>query len=51
MRLQGTFWDGVDMLNEHFGMIGYVIVALFIVSWLVSMLVYRLKGYDEAVSV
>ena len=50
LQLQGTFWDGVGTLNDHFGMIGYVIVAVFVVSWLVSMLVYRLKGYDEAVS-
>ena len=50
LQLQGVFWDGVDTLNEHFGLIGYVIVALFIVSWIVSMLVYRLKGYDEVVS-
>ncbi|MDX7953212.1 HoxN/HupN/NixA family nickel/cobalt transporter [Lichenihabitans sp. Uapishka_5] len=50
LQLQGTFWDGVDTLNDHFGMIGYVIVALFVVSWLVSVLVYRLKRYDEIVS-
>ncbi len=28
-------------------MIGYLIVAIFIGSWLLSMLIYRLKGYDR----
>jgi nickel/cobalt transporter (NiCoT) family protein len=47
LQLQGGFWDAVGALNANFGMIGYVIVALFIVSWIVSMLVYRYKGFDE----
>ncbi len=28
-------------------MIGYLIIAIFIGSWLLSMLIYRLKGYDR----
>jgi high-affinity nickel-transport protein len=28
-------------------MLGYLIVGIFIGSWLLSMLVYRLKGYDR----
>jgi nickel/cobalt transporter (NiCoT) family protein len=28
-------------------MLGYLIVAIFIGSWLLSMLFYRLKGYDR----
>ena len=47
LQLQGGLWDVIGALNDNFGMIGYVIVAVFIVSWLVSMLVYRLKGYDD----
>ncbi len=45
-NLDGPFWDVVRMLNSHFGMIGYVIIGVFVVSWGVSTLVYRLKGYD-----
>ena len=26
--------------------IGYVIVGVFVLSWLASVLVYRAKGYD-----
>jgi nickel/cobalt transporter (NiCoT) family protein len=43
---QGRFWDAVNNLNDHFGAIGYVIIALFVVCWGVSALVYRLKRYD-----
>jgi nickel/cobalt transporter (NiCoT) family protein len=43
----GAFWRGVTSLNQNFGFIGYLIVAIFIVSWGVSTLVYRLKRYDR----
>jgi nickel/cobalt transporter (NiCoT) family protein len=33
-------------LNENFGALGYGIVALFVVSWGLSFLIYRFKGYD-----
>jgi len=45
-HLAGSFWDGVAGLNENFGMLGYGIVALFVVSWGVSFVVYRVKRYD-----
>lgn len=47
LQLQGSFWDGVGALNESFGMLGYVIVALFLLAWAVSVAIYRYKGYDE----
>ena len=53
MGLEGGFWDMIGMLNDNFGILGYVIIAVFIASWLVSMMIYRLKGYGniEAVAV
>jgi len=45
--LSGGVWDLIGGLNEHLEMLGYLIVGIFIGSWLVSMLVYRLKGYDR----
>ncbi|MBV9755845.1 MAG: HoxN/HupN/NixA family nickel/cobalt transporter [Alphaproteobacteria bacterium] len=47
LGLKGAFWDGIGALNDNFGMIGYVIVGLFVVSWIVAVLVYRLRGYDR----
>jgi nickel/cobalt transporter (NiCoT) family protein len=47
LQLSGPFWDFVGKLNDDFGLIGYVIVGVFIVSWLCSIAVYRWKRYDE----
>jgi high-affinity nickel-transport protein len=46
-RLTGTFWDGVAKLNEHFGTLGYFIVGLFAISWIVSIAVYKWRRFDE----
>jgi high-affinity nickel-transport protein len=45
--LHGPIWDGVAALNGNFGIIGYVIVGIFVACWGASTLVYRLKGYDS----
>lgn len=45
----GTFWDFVRGLNENIGSLGYLIIGIFIVCWLVSAAVYRMKGYDRII--
>jgi high-affinity nickel-transport protein len=35
------------ILNENFGSLGYLIIGIFILCWLVSHLFYRAKGYDK----
>jgi high-affinity nickel-transport protein len=47
LELQGPFWDFVSELADNFGTLGYVIIALFALSWLLSMLIYRVKRFDE----
>ncbi len=47
LSLKGSFWNAVTALNNQFGMIGYLIIALFALSWMISFAVYRWKGYDE----
>ena len=47
LHLQGSFWDAISELNGSFGVLGYGIVALFVASWVVSIIVYRCKGYDR----
>jgi nickel/cobalt transporter (NiCoT) family protein len=37
----------VEILNDNFGVLGYVIVGAFIAAWLVSYLIYRVNRYDE----
>src|SRR6202043_1330249 len=46
-HLQGVFWNAISDLNDNFGALGYGIVALFVVSWGISFLVYRLRRYDR----
>ena len=46
-ELTGPFWQVVGDLNGDFGSIGYLIIGLFALSWLGSVLIYRLKGYDR----
>jgi len=44
---RGGMWDAVSSLNDNFGALGYLIIAIFAVSWIVSVLLYRLNGYDR----
>ena len=50
LSLSGPFWHFVDTLNDNFGMLGYAIVGIFIVGWIVSALLYKLNGYDRDVA-
>ncbi len=43
----GGFWGAIGSLNDNFGMLGYLIVGVFIAAWAVSYLVYRVNRYDE----
>jgi nickel/cobalt transporter (NiCoT) family protein len=47
LALKGPFWSMIDMFADSFGLLGYLIIGLFIASWLVSALIYRLKRFDE----
>ncbi|KAJ2961936.1 hypothetical protein NQZ79_g2878 [Umbelopsis isabellina] len=47
MNYEGGFWDFIATLNDNFGIIGYVIIGAFVLSWLVSAIVYRLLGYHK----
>jgi high-affinity nickel-transport protein len=46
-HLKGTFWDLVHKLNENFGMLGYLIVGLFAMSWIVSIAIYKWRRLDS----
>ena len=47
LGLEGRFWDAVGALNDHFGLFGYAIIAVFFASWLLSLAVYKLRRYDD----
>jgi high-affinity nickel-transport protein len=46
-NLGGAFWSAIAGIGENFGLLGFAIVAIFVGSWLVSTVVYRLRGYDD----
>ena len=46
-KLEGPFWDAIGALDDNFGVLGYVIIGVFAASWLLSVLIYRARGYDE----
>jgi nickel/cobalt transporter (NiCoT) family protein len=46
LQLKGGVWDYAAMLSEHFGSLGYAIVGVFVVCWLVSVLIWKWRGYD-----
>src|ERR1700724_1187068 len=45
-QLHGVFWNAISDLNGNFGALGYGILALFVVGWGLSFLIYRVKRYD-----
>ncbi|NWB28104.1 HoxN/HupN/NixA family nickel/cobalt transporter [Pseudomonas gingeri] len=48
---QGAVWDVVAMLNDNFGSLGYLIIGIFVASWALSMMFYKLRGFDRLDSV
>jgi high-affinity nickel-transport protein len=47
LNLTGPFWDPIGALNNNFGTLGYVIIGIFMASWILSVALYKLKRYDE----
>ncbi|PUA18927.1 HoxN/HupN/NixA family nickel/cobalt transporter [Glaciimonas sp. PCH181] len=47
LHLTGAFWTTVGSLNNNFGLIGYVIVGLFVFSWGLSAALYRWRRFDD----
>lgn len=44
--IDGPFWAMIGSLNDNFGVIGYVIIGIFVLCWIVSFMIYRAKRYD-----
>ncbi|HEX5502721.1 MAG TPA: HoxN/HupN/NixA family nickel/cobalt transporter [Thermomicrobiales bacterium] len=45
LSLSGPFWGWVS--NLDFGMLGYLIIGIFVVSWVGSFVIYRVNKYDQ----
>jgi len=47
LGLSGPFWGLVAVLTRNFGLLGYAVVLLFAASWIVSLMIYKMRGYDK----
>jgi high-affinity nickel-transport protein len=47
LTLQGAFWDRIAGVSGNFGLLGFAIAGVLVAAWLLSTLVYRLRGYDN----
>jgi nickel/cobalt transporter (NiCoT) family protein len=45
-HLTGAFWNLINRLNTNFGTLGYFIIGLFAVSWLISIAIYKWRRLD-----
>jgi nickel/cobalt transporter (NiCoT) family protein len=46
-HLNGVFWGSINRLNDNFGLLGYFIVGLFAMSWIVSIAIYSWRRFDD----
>ena len=46
LALTGPFWEAIGRLNESFSTFGFAVIGIFVLCWLVSALIFRLKRYD-----
>ncbi len=43
----GGFWGAIGEINDNFGVVGYVIISIFVLSWVGSVIFYKFMGYDD----
>ena len=46
-HFSGLFWSFIERLNNNFGLLGYIIIAVFALSWILSILFYRWRRFDH----
>ncbi|CCM78545.1 HoxN/HupN/NixA family nickel/cobalt transporter [Rhizobium mesoamericanum] len=47
LGLQGGLWDVVGGFNDNLRNFGFAAIGIFVASWFISAIVYRLKNYDS----
>jgi high-affinity nickel-transport protein len=47
LGLEGAFWNIISGLNNNLANLGFAVVGIFIASWIVSALIYRVKNLDN----
>ena len=47
LSLSGGVWDIIGSLNENLGTLGFVIIGVVVLSWIASVIFYRVNGFDR----
>ena len=47
LNLTGGFWDFIGNLNDNFGTLGFVIIGVFALTWVGSVIIYRVKRFGR----
>jgi len=45
--LEGGLWVTADATGARFGALGYLVVAIFVATWLIAFVIYRAMGYSK----
>jgi high-affinity nickel-transport protein len=51
LGLTGGIWSAIDFAADNFSALGYLVVGIFVASWLASFAIYRAMGYNKIRSV
>jgi high-affinity nickel-transport protein len=51
LGLIGGIWSSIDFAADNFSALGYLVVGIFVASWLASFAIYRAMGYNKIRSV
>ncbi len=47
LGLEGGMWAAVGSFNDNLTNFGYAVAGIFVASWIISMTIYRAKGYGK----
>jgi high-affinity nickel-transport protein len=47
LGLKGGFWTLIGSLNDNFNNLGFVIIGVFLATWVGSYVIYKAKGLDD----
>ena len=47
LKIHGVLWDAIASLNDRFVIIGFLIIGVFVLSWSISTIIYRMNRYDD----
>ncbi len=47
LSLSGGFWDFIGAMNDNLSNFGYAVVGVFVLSWIVSTVIYSPQALDD----